>query len=52
MLKLDYAIAIGYNQYCYYLWGDYVVVEKVKPDPLNLLVNTNVGKQITYAICI
>jgi hypothetical protein len=25
--------------------GDYVVVEKVKPDPLNLMVNTNVGKQ-------
>lgn len=23
--------------------GDYSVVEKVKPDPLNLLVNTNVG---------
>ncbi len=23
--------------------GDYGVVEKVKPDPLNLLVNTNVG---------
>ena len=23
--------------------GDYNVVEKVKPDPLNLLANTNVG---------
>jgi len=23
--------------------GDYSVVEKVKPDPLNLLANTNVG---------
>ena len=23
--------------------GDYCVVEKVKPDPLNLLANTNVG---------
>ena len=30
------------------MWGDYIVVEKVKPDPLNLLANTNVGKQITY----
>ena len=31
--------------------GDYFVVEKVKPDPLNLLVNTNVGKQsIKYLI--
>ena len=25
--------------------GDYSVVEKVKPDPLNLLANTNVGSE-------
>ncbi len=25
--------------------GNYFVVEKVKPDPLNLLVNTSAGKQ-------
>ncbi len=28
-----------------YVRGDYFVVEKVKPDPLNLLVNTSAGKQ-------
>ncbi len=28
-----------------YMRGNYLVVEKVKPDPLNLLVKTGVGKR-------
>ena len=32
------------------LWGDHFLVEKVKPDPWNLSVNTGVGKQIRLLI--
>jgi len=35
---------MSYNQDII-LRGNYEVVEKVKPDPLNLSVNTGVGKQ-------
>ncbi len=32
------------------LWGDQFLVEKVKPDPWNLSVNTGVGKQMRLII--
>ena len=33
-----------------YVAGGLLRVEKVKPDPLNLLVNTDVGKQINIVM--
>ena len=47
-LLVDFITRKRYNQY---MRGDYFVVEKVKPDPLNLLVKTDVGKQsVRYCI--
>lgn len=32
--------------------GNYSVVEKAEPDPLNLLANTGVGKQFHTPYCV